>query len=249
MYGLRCWHTQRGWTEVCRIMQYDAAVLGANSAQIESEYLERLNKTRFGMDCGWRPPGLMLKGGGAAQRRLAFERLKDLAEQDGFFCSYIALGPRLPLANTLDICSAAISAADLSGFLNPAQDALENLKGLAASARRFERNGWVILIDNMDRFEGIPRNRAASYREIARWMGSLQEKPTIGLFCVLGITPEFEQSVADPNNELATIRDDLRSTGSAADKRLLDAAEIGIFALDHETTVRELLVLEHPTGS
>jgi hypothetical protein len=219
-------------------------ILGLNAVRIETEYLERLNKTRFGLDAGWRPPGLMLKGGSARHRRQALQRLHELAELDGFWCSYVALGPDLSLANTHGVCETAIEAAGLSAHFEPEWDAHCILKRLAASARQFERNGWVLLIDNVDRFPGTIRSRAESYQEVARWMGSPTQEPVAGLFCVLAVTPEFEAAVETDMAALPAIRAELRSTGASEDLLLLEGAEAGIAALEHEALVRELLVLE-----
>lgn len=225
--------------------------LGRDSRRIESEYLERLHKVRFGMDHGWRPPGLLLKGGTSVQRAHAMERLKELALQDGFFCGCITLNRDLSLRDTEAVCRAAIEAAGLAGQLDPASDAQSELKRMAESARQLGRDGWVLLIDNVDRFDGTPRFRAECYRELMRWMGALPEEQYIGLFCVLAVTPEFEKVAA--SRELATIRADLGADYlsltafgrlSPTDRQLLDAADGGIRALDKEALVHELLVLE-----
>jgi hypothetical protein len=206
--------------------------LGIHAARIESEYLERLHKVRFGLDRGWRPPGLMLKGGNAEQRAAAMLKLKELALHGGFSCSYLALGPELELRNTAKICRAAIESAGL--------DPQSDLKRLAASSRQIGREGLVLLIDNIDRFAGPPRARAEAYREIQRWMGALPDEQYVGLFCVLAVTAGFEEAVADPA-ELSAIRQEL---SAPEDAQLLDDAHSGLASLDHEMTVHELLVLE-----
>jgi hypothetical protein len=101
----------------------------------------------------------------------------------------------------------------------------------------------VLLIDNVDRFDGDPRARAESYREVVRWMGALPGEQYIGLFCLLAVTPGFEQAVSDPA-ELAAIRGELDPAGAPQDRELLDVAEGGIRGLEHEVVVHELLVLE-----
>lgn len=222
--------------------------LGLNAARIESEYIERLNKTRFELDSGWRPPGLMLKGGTARQRTDALQRLLDIAEKDAFLCSYLAVGTELSLANTNDVCETALRAAGLSAHLRPGQDAYMALKRLAGSSRHFERNGWVLLFDNVDRFQGTLRSRAESYKEVARWMGSPTQEPVVGLFCVLAVTAEYEAALESDTAALPAIRAE-QSTGSAEDLQLFDAAEAGIAALEHEALVRELLILEYPSDA
>ena len=219
-------------------MQLPENVLGVHAARIESEYLERLHKVRFGLDRGWRPPGLMLRGGTTDQRAQAMLRLKALALSDNFFCSYVALGPGLSLRDPQAVSRAAIKAA---GFTNPidASDALTELQRLAATVRDSRRDGWVLLIDNVDRFEGSSRDRALAYRELVRWMGGLRDEQYLGLFCVLAVTENFEQSVA--SSEYTVVTRDLQNP---EDRELLDAAQGGITSLEHELAVHELLVLE-----
>ena len=219
-------------------------LLGRHSARIESEYLERLHKVRFGMDHGWRPPGLLMKGGTVEQRCQALQRLKLLAEQDRFFCSHVTLKPDLPLRDASRVCQAAIEAAGLAQHCNAAATPPDEVKRLAGSARELGRNGWIVLIDNVNIFQGSTRERAESYRELSRWMGRPPGDSCLGLFCVLAVTPEFERAVMQPDGDLAAIRNQLASTGSADDLRLLDDAEAGIAALEHEAMVYELLVLE-----
>ena len=216
----------------------DSAVLGRHAQRIESEYLERLHKVRFGLDRGWRPPGLLLKGGTSAERTQALERLKELALNDGFLCSYISLGPDLPLRGTQAICKAILRASQFE----PAFYSLTKLTRVAASARELGRNGWIVLIDNVDGFGGSPVDRAEAYRELLRWMGRLAEEQYIGLFCVLAVTEGFEQAVADPS-ELAAMR--TAAAEGLLDPQLLDASRAGIRALEHEILAHELLVLEY----
>jgi len=215
----------------------DSAVLGRHAQRIESEYLERLHKVRFGLDQGWRPPGLLLKGGSSVERTQALERLKELALNDGFLCSYISLSPELPLRATQAVCKAILRAS----LFEPSYYSLTKLTRVAASTRELGRNGWIVLIDNVDRFEGTPAERAEAYRELLRWMGRLPDEQYVGLFCVLAITEGFEQAVADPD-ELAAMR--TAAGAGLLDAQLLDASHAGIGALQHEVLAHELLVLE-----
>jgi hypothetical protein len=210
--------------------------LGLQVKRIESEYLERLNKVRYGLDGGWQPPGLLLRGGTDVERTAALRRLQVLAEEDGFLCRYLRPGPDLPLRDIQGICRAILDR----GAGGPATDLLAELRRMAASARESGKEGWVILFDNVDRFAGTPRERAESYREMTRWMGALPGNQYVGLFCLFAVTPAFEQAVADPDRELAEI-----SAGAApADTDLLSAAATGIGTLRHEAIALELLLLE-----
>lgn len=206
--------------------------LGKRAKRIESEYLERLNKVRYGLDGGWQPPGLMLKGGNADQRAAAIERLRELAVEDGFSCSLVTLGPELTLRDTARVRMAALADA---GF-----DPAAKVRDVAASSRARGKDGWVVLLSNVDRFEGTARERAEGYREITRWMATLAWQKCPGLFCLLAVTPEFEAAVADPEAELRSLATEL----TTADTGLLEAAEGGITTLRHEASALELLELE-----
>ncbi len=212
--------------------------LGRHWKRIESEYLERLNKVRYGLDGGWQPPGLLLKGGTDAERSAAMGRLQALAEEDGFFCSYVRLGPELPLRDTAGICRAALEAVRPAGAAGPDADLLAEVRELAAGVRRQGKDGWVVLFDPVDRFAGTERERAESYRELTRWMGALPGNEYPGLFCLLAVTGEFEKAVGDPEREMEAIR------AGVAEADLLGAAETGIGTLRHEAIALELLVLE-----
>jgi hypothetical protein len=214
--------------------------LGLHRKWIEREYLERLNKVRYGLDGGWQPPGLLLRGGTDAERTAAMRRLQVLAEEDGFICSYIRLGPDLPLCDTRAICRVAVESAQFPRPSGPDADPLAELRQAAESARKSGKEGWVLLIDNLDAFTGTPVERADSYREMTRWMGALPGSQYVGLFCLFAVTPAFEQAVADPDRELASI-----SAGFALDDAdLLSAAATGIGTLRHEAIARELLDLK-----
>jgi hypothetical protein len=149
----------------------------------------------------------------------------------------------LQLRDTSAVVNAAFQDTGLASTLSPGADPLTEFKRVAANARQSGHDGWILLIDNVDAFDGDPRTRAESYAELMRWMGGLRDEQYLGLFCVLAVTPEFERAVQDPA-ELGSIRTALRATGDPRDLQLLDAAEGGIGALEHEVVVHELLVLE-----
>ncbi len=218
--------------------------LGKNAERIESEYLERLNKVRFGLDWGYRPPGLILKGGTTERRGEAIDRLKSLAEADNFFCSSLFLTPDLQLRDREAISRAAIEAARMSSLSRPDSEYFEEVKRLAGIARESKMEGWVLLIDNVDAFRGTTAERAESYGELSTWMGRPPGDSLLGLTCVISVTSDFERSVEDPADDLTEIGDLLGPAGPRPDTELLDNARLGINAIEHEILAHELLVLE-----
>jgi hypothetical protein len=156
------------------------------------------------------------------------ERLRELAIEDGFPCAILTLRAGMPITNYPALCGAILAALG---------QRLEDTEDPADALRRFAgRQGCIVLLNNVDRFEGSAEERAHAYRELTRWMGTLPNASVTGLFAVLAVTPAFEQSVSDASERAAL--------EEAVDGDLLQEALVGLAALEHERTVHELLVLE-----
>jgi hypothetical protein len=72
--------------------------------------------------------------------------------------------------------------------------------------------GWVLLIDEVELIGRYSlMQRAKSYAEIARWLGTLGDSSFPGLTAVLAITDDFQSAVLDAKDDLTNVLSRMRA--------------------------------------
>lgn len=95
--------------------------------------------------------------------------------------------------------------------------------------------GWVIFIDELEligRYSLL--QRAKSYAELARWMGSLEGWQFNGLTTVGSITDEYAQKVLEDEKDNEKVPNKLRAKGSPDDLLLASQAERGMRVIERK---------------
>jgi len=89
--------------------------------------------------------------------------------------------------------------------------------------------GWIILVDEVELVArySLPQ-RAKSYAQIARLLGSLEDSRIPGLSCVLAISKAYEGDILDARDDESKILGKLRAGANNEDMLLASQAEKGI---------------------
>jgi len=89
--------------------------------------------------------------------------------------------------------------------------------------------GWIILIDEVELIARYSlRQRAKSYAQLARLLGSLEESRIPGLACVMAITKSYESEVLSDRDDEGKILGKLRAGARDEDLLLARQAEKGM---------------------
>ena len=89
--------------------------------------------------------------------------------------------------------------------------------------------GWIILIDEVELIARYSlRQRARSYAQLARLLGSLEESNIPGLVCVMAITDAYEMEVLSGRDDEGKILGKLRAGARDEDLLLASQAEKGM---------------------
>ena len=106
-------------------------------------------------------------------------------------------------------------------------------------------SGWVILTDEIELIARYSlRQRAKSYAEVARLLGSLVGASVPGLTAVLTINTDFESVVLDQRNDEEKIPNRLRASGSDEENLLASQAERGMRLIRRDKDRLDLLDAE-----
>lgn len=100
--------------------------------------------------------------------------------------------------------------------------------------------GWVVLVDELELIARYSlQQRAKSYAEFARWMGSLTHDQYPGMLAIFALSDDFVAKILEERQDRQNVPQRLLLRNTEADRILAGEAQVGMRLLNEAITLRK----------